>query len=385
MLAIPLHSQSISMVEIVSKEAQKKSKVWGIQLERRQRLPTFEEFHLESKGDHTFNRIFIDYRVTLGFGSTSRLDLACNIIRLSSQYGIHQVIRSVLEIVRINHCNLDILPPIRFGLSVMMKQWKEDEGDMNVGWDIIVKDVERLRLVHDKEKIVRKEEHDYDIPLRDGVMQPLTPQTVHITPPDDDYVAPATSPTLDKQLNEFGKECSDITRVAKKANCNLVNDVKELYDINKYDCEIFIRKLLHQVSQSSHETVHGFVGYPFDYRITLGFDSIAGGLDHVNPIIRLLLEHGTSRVLEKDDHFNPSVGTNPVTMHLLLNPSQREELENEVRSREELTVLQVEFVDMEGQMHQLMKELKKSQKNAFFWKSAVIMFGVVASFMFVMN
>ncbi|GJT14848.1 hypothetical protein Tco_0873554 [Tanacetum coccineum] len=156
---------------------------------------------------------------------------------------------------------------------------QEDEGDIDVGWDITVEDVERLRqfltptihtlpnlehvvqpymslgTVHDKEKIVREKEYDYDIPLYDGLMQPLTPQTVHITPPDDDYVAPATSPTLVKQLNEFGEECSDITRVAKKANCNLVNDVKELSNIKKYDCEIFIRKLLHQVSQSSHETV----------------------------------------------------------------------------------------------------------------------------------
>ncbi|GKE30974.1 hypothetical protein Tco_1450296 [Tanacetum coccineum] len=47
-------------------------------------------------------------------------------------------------------------------------------------------------------------------------------------------------------------------------------------------------------------------------------------------------------------------------MHLLLNPSQREELENELKIREELTVLQVEFADMEGQMQQLMEELKKS-------------------------
>ncbi|GJT16775.1 hypothetical protein Tco_0875481 [Tanacetum coccineum] len=47
-------------------------------------------------------------------------------------------------------------------------------------------------------------------------------------------------------------------------------------------------------------------------------------------------------------------------MHLLLNPSQREELENELTSREELVVLQVEFADMEGQMQQLMEELKKS-------------------------
>ncbi|GJW20990.1 hypothetical protein Tco_0031612 [Tanacetum coccineum] len=85
---------------------------------------------------------------------------------------------------------------------------QEDEGDMDV-----VQPYMSLGPVHDKEKIIRKEEQDYDIPLHDGVMQPLTPQTVHITPPDDDYVAPATSPTLDNQLNKFRKECFDITRV----------------------------------------------------------------------------------------------------------------------------------------------------------------------------
>ncbi|GKE99636.1 hypothetical protein Tco_0022987 [Tanacetum coccineum] len=76
---------------------------------------------------------------------------------------------------------------------------QEDEGDMYISWDITVKDVERLRqfliptihtlpnlvpvvqpymplgLVKDKEKIVKEEEQDYDIPLHDGVMQPLTP------------------------------------------------------------------------------------------------------------------------------------------------------------------------------------------------------------------
>nr|GEV20782.1 monodehydroascorbate reductase [Tanacetum cinerariifolium] len=40
---------------------------------------------------------------------------------------------------------------------------------------------------------------------------------------------------------------------------------------------------------------------------------IAGGLDHVNLVIRLPLEHGISRVLEKVDYPNPSVGTNQVT------------------------------------------------------------------------
>ncbi|GJZ39183.1 hypothetical protein Tco_0585746 [Tanacetum coccineum] len=184
----------------------------------------------------------------------------------------------------------------------------------------------------------RTHETDYDIPLHDGVIQPLTPQILHITPPDDDYVAPATSPTLDKQLNKFRKECSDITRVAEKVNGNPVEDVQELSYIKAYDCETFIWKLLHQGSQSSHETgktkremkshqrygsnlsfpylvtnLHPFqqIGgkfrdrfdllwfcwISFDYHVTLGFGSIAGGLDHVNPVIRLPLERGISKVI----------------------------------------------------------------------------------------
>ncbi|GJR65292.1 hypothetical protein Tco_0011357 [Tanacetum coccineum] len=111
-----------------------------------------------------------------------------------------------------------------------------EEGDMDVGWDISSKDVERLRQfltptihtlpnlepvvqpyiplgpVHDKDKIVREKEQDYDIPLNDSVMQPLTPQTVHITPPDDDYVAPATNPMSNKQLNKSEEEFSHITK-----------------------------------------------------------------------------------------------------------------------------------------------------------------------------
>ncbi|GJR06114.1 reverse transcriptase domain-containing protein [Tanacetum coccineum] len=74
---------------------------------------------------------------------------------------------------------------------------REDKGDR----DVMQSDM-LLGPIHDKEEIIR--EQDYDIPLQDGMMQPLTPQTVHIKPPNDDYVAPATSPTLDKQLNEFG-------------------------------------------------------------------------------------------------------------------------------------------------------------------------------------
>ncbi|GKB64037.1 hypothetical protein Tco_0920223 [Tanacetum coccineum] len=145
------------------------------------------------------------------------------------------------------------LPPTPF-----LGHLKEQMGDMDVGWDITNKDVEGLRQfltptthtlpnlepvgqpyislrpVHDRDKIVREEEQDYDIPLNDSVMQPLTPQTVHITPPDDDYVAPATN----KQLNKFEEEFSNIAKVAEKEYDNP--------DMKTYDCETLIRKLLHQ-------------------------------------------------------------------------------------------------------------------------------------------
>ncbi|GJR09146.1 hypothetical protein Tco_0791798 [Tanacetum coccineum] len=145
---------------------------------------------------------------------------------------------------------------------------KKDEGDMNDSCDITVENVESLSkiltpsihalpivqpymplgLVCNKAKVIREEEQDYDIPLQDHVMQPLTPQTIHITPPDEDYVALATNPIL----NEFGEEFADNTRVSQKRDSNTVNDLKEL--LKTYDFENFIQKLKHQLSQSSHKT-----------------------------------------------------------------------------------------------------------------------------------
>nr|GEX95922.1 hypothetical protein [Tanacetum cinerariifolium] len=101
-----------------------------------------------------------------------------------------------------------------------------------------------LGPIHDKEKIIREEEHGYDIPLHDGVIQPLTSQTLHITPPANDYIAPVTNPILNKYLNEFKEEFFDNTKVSNDINSNHVNDLKE--HINTYDFETFIGKLLHQ-------------------------------------------------------------------------------------------------------------------------------------------
>ncbi|GKC94266.1 hypothetical protein Tco_1159708, partial [Tanacetum coccineum] len=87
---------------------------------------------------------------------------------------------------------------IRIPKEIHKMKSQEDDGDINDGRDITSKDVERLRQiltptihtlpnlepmvqlymplgpVHDMKKVEREEEQDYDIPLHDGVMQPLT-------------------------------------------------------------------------------------------------------------------------------------------------------------------------------------------------------------------
>ena len=70
-------------------------------------------------------------------------------------------------------------------------------------------------------------------------------------------------------------------------------------------------------------------------------------------------------------------------MYQVLNPSQKDDLNNELTSREENVVLKAEFASMEGQVLQLIDDIDKSQNNACFWKSTAIVLGVVASFMFV--
>ncbi|GJR31790.1 hypothetical protein Tco_1108022 [Tanacetum coccineum] len=158
------------------------------------------------------------------------------------------------------------------GIPVKTHNAQVDDRDMDNGWGIMVMDVERLGQmltptvytlpnlepvvqlympidpVRDEAKVEKEEERDYDIPLQDGMMQLLTLQTVHITPPDDDYVAPATNPILDKHLNEFGEEFFDMIEVDEKADVNYIQDTNELSIKTNVELETFIQKLLNRVS-----------------------------------------------------------------------------------------------------------------------------------------
>ncbi|GKE66189.1 hypothetical protein Tco_1520350 [Tanacetum coccineum] len=100
--------------------------------------------------------------------------------QMGSPYRIHKTVRMIGNPKKIHNVKA-----------------QEDEGDINVGWNITSKDRLRQFLtptihilpnlepvvqpyiplgpVHDKEKIVREKEQDYDIPLNDSVMQTFTP------------------------------------------------------------------------------------------------------------------------------------------------------------------------------------------------------------------
>ncbi|GJR31184.1 hypothetical protein Tco_1107416 [Tanacetum coccineum] len=99
---------------------------------------------------------------------------------------------------------------------------KEDqEEDGNDGeifdmWDITTEDVEQNRKF-------------FNVPNEiDEIVQPVIPKPIHTTPPNDDYVAPATKSILDKLLEEFGDEILNVAMIDEEANFNPTKDLEEL-------------------------------------------------------------------------------------------------------------------------------------------------------------
>ncbi|GJT61778.1 retrovirus-related pol polyprotein from transposon TNT 1-94 [Tanacetum coccineum] len=89
----------------------------------------------------------------------------------------------------------------------------EDTFDM---WDITVEDVERIRKF-------------FNVPNEiDEIVQPLIPEPIHTTPPNDDYVALATKSILDELLEELGEEILNVTMDDEEANFNPTKDLEEL-------------------------------------------------------------------------------------------------------------------------------------------------------------
>nr|GEU56477.1 hypothetical protein [Tanacetum cinerariifolium]GEV06779.1 hypothetical protein [Tanacetum cinerariifolium]GEV09352.1 hypothetical protein [Tanacetum cinerariifolium] len=149
-----------------------------------------------------------------------------------------------------------------------------DDGDIYNIWDITVEDVEILRQiltrsVHtlpepdhvvqpcvpllpspDELKVVRDEEPNNDVDSNsiqvidnmDDVIQPSIPQTTHTTPPDKDYVAPATKSIFNELLEEFKDEILNVTVVDEEADFNPTR-VEELEILLAKDPQSYFTKI----------------------------------------------------------------------------------------------------------------------------------------------
>ncbi|GJY98719.1 hypothetical protein Tco_0516149 [Tanacetum coccineum] len=92
-----------------------------------------------------------------------------------------------------------------------------DDRDIFYMWDIMVEYVERVRQFLTP-----------NVPDVIDNIQALIPETMHTTPLDEDYVAPATKSILDDLLKEFGDEILNVTMVDEGEDCSPTKDLEEL-------------------------------------------------------------------------------------------------------------------------------------------------------------
>nr|GEZ69234.1 hypothetical protein [Tanacetum cinerariifolium] len=123
----------------------------------------------------------------------------------------------------------------------------DDDGDTYDIWDITVEDVERIR------KFLSPNISDE----MDEVIQPLIPQSIHTTPPNDDYVAPATKSILDELLEEFRDEILNVTMVDEEADFNPTKDIEELERILAKDPQSYFTEIqVHSVITKPKPFIH---------------------------------------------------------------------------------------------------------------------------------
>ncbi|GJV15208.1 retrovirus-related pol polyprotein from transposon TNT 1-94 [Tanacetum coccineum] len=91
-----------------------------------------------------------------------------------------------------------------------------DDGDTFDMWDITVEDVERIRKF-------------FNVPNEiDEIVQPLIPEPIHTTLPNDDYIPPATKLILGELLEEFGDEILNVATIDEETDFNPTKDLEEL-------------------------------------------------------------------------------------------------------------------------------------------------------------
>nr|GEY49168.1 hypothetical protein [Tanacetum cinerariifolium] len=98
-----------------------------------------------------------------------------------------------------------------------LKEEQEEDGDIFDMRDIMVEDVERIK------KFFTPNIPDVMV----DIIQPLILKTIHTTPLDKDYVAPATKSILDDLLEEFGDEILNVSMVDEGTKCSPTKDLEE--------------------------------------------------------------------------------------------------------------------------------------------------------------
>nr|GEV79632.1 reverse transcriptase domain-containing protein [Tanacetum cinerariifolium] len=169
-------------------------------------------------------------------------------------------------------------------------------------WDITVEDVERIMQFLTPNVL----------DVMDDVIQPLIPKTIHTTPPDTDYVAPATKSILDDILDEFRNEVLDVTMVDERAESNPTKDLEELKILFANDRQSHYTEIqVHSVIINTEPFIHTQPMSPL-YGIFESYKSLTkpykiyafgislscrytGDLDPVSSIIRRTVEHGISK------------------------------------------------------------------------------------------
>ncbi|GJR44514.1 hypothetical protein Tco_1312617 [Tanacetum coccineum] len=123
----------------------------------------------------------------------------------------------------------------------------DDDGNIYNIFDITVEDVKQIRQFLTP-----------NVPVEmDEVIQPLILQPIHTTPPNNDYVTPATKSILDELLKEFGDEILNVTLVDKKADFNPTKDIEELERLLAKDPQSYFMKIqVHSVITKPEPFIH---------------------------------------------------------------------------------------------------------------------------------
>nr|GEW21078.1 hypothetical protein [Tanacetum cinerariifolium] len=101
----------------------------------------------------------------------------------------------------------------------------------------------------------------------------LIPQPIHTTPPNDDYVTPATKSILDELLEEFSAEILNVTMVDEEADFNPTKDIEELERLLAKDpLSHFTKIQVHSVITKPEPFIHTQPMSPL-YEILESYDS----------------------------------------------------------------------------------------------------------------